>query len=214
MDKKILGYFLVAGVIVFGGIYLYNKNKGKGSTTTSGTNDATKAGMPFALDISKIQITGNNGTNLYQYANSATPIGKSNDGTWYLEGGTASSTIYYYYEPNGSFIKVSSTPPSQPAPSSEVLAAQAATRAAQVAGATAAKKAGMPYSIDMTNFSPYTSKSYMNYTYLGNNMDSHSMLFKGINDNLIYCYSMNDGSWVSTYDPNTPTPSWMDGIES
>ena len=42
-------------------------------------------------------------------------------------------------------------------------------------------------------------------------MDAFYMLFKGINDNLIYCYSMNDGSWVRTYDPNDVTvdPNYM-----
>ena len=62
MDKKIIGYILVGCVIVFGGIIIYNKNRnnsyirgGLSPANASNYNDAVKAGMPYSLDLSKIQ---------------------------------------------------------------------------------------------------------------------------------------------------------------
>ena len=212
---------MIGTLFIFSGLYMWIKNMNdsyiQGSISPSNvtnTNDATKAGMPYSLDLTKIinipnGMSSNGGGIVYNYGQWSNNLLKKNGDGYYLYGGSTNDGSYkpYIYDLNtGAYLGtvVAYT-------SASLEEAQSSAKAAQIAGATASQKAGMPYSIDMTKFSPYTSNSYMNYTYLGNNMDAFYMLFKGINDNLIYCYSMNDGSWVRTYDPNDVTvdPNYM-----
>lgn len=111
MDKKKLGYILVASTIVFGCIYIYKKNNIY--VGNSAKNDPTKAGMPYSLDLTKIinvkrYIGGDFPQNALSYNDDAGKyknnlLVKKNDG-YYLYSGN----ISYLYDLNtGAFLRTS-----------------------------------------------------------------------------------------------------------
>jgi len=115
MSNKKLGYVLLGAALFLSGFWLYNnKNKSKkeGSSVSSDTipqNDATKAGMPYSIDVAK--ITKGNDNNIYYLAPNGVQYWVSNIGNdgYYLDNGMDADSPnpqYVYDLKTGAFLKL------------------------------------------------------------------------------------------------------------
>ena len=202
MDKKILGYFLVAGVIVFGGIYLYSKNKSKvivGGTDTIHINDATKAGMPYALDLTKIAPTQNKISatefgivyNVGQWSNNV--LRKNSDGYYLITNAVPCGTAFIYDLNTGAFLKEMADPNCHPFQPQQVNVFQ---------DVNTAILAGMPASLDLSKVTLNSSSMFytlpdgtkLSINHIGD--DGSYWIYKDTNQ---YSYNAKTGAFVIGY---------------
>ena len=213
MDKKILGYFAIASVIVFGGIYLYNKNKNnsyiKGGTIpspdVSKVNHATEAGMPFALDLTKIITVSNNGLalpaslgfgivyNVGDWKNNT--LEKKVDGYYLCNMIVGGRPTYYVYDlKTGAFLKTWVDP--------NYIGHDTAPNFTVSKDPNTAILAGMPASIDISRVTLNSSSMFytlpdgtkLSINHIGD--DGSYWIYKDANQ---YNYDPKTGAFIMSY---------------